>query len=225
MGKGRGARNDDSPLSHAVLRDELLKLKSDLIDELAPIISQAVSGHVKQLEEKIALQQKEIDTLKHIVLKAENDKLQAVRKELAPNLVIRGLSDNDSETTDELGEKVRNVLNFLDADVNIVAFRRVGKRLVNKTRIVKVVTGSVHERNAALRKSKLLRNSPQFDQVFVDSDKCFLDRKEHERLRKRMKLLRNECPDKSVRLFRGKLLVNDDEVDNAEPLQHLLLPE
>ena len=226
MAKGRGARacNDDSPLSHSALKDELLKLKCDLKDELALIISNAVSGHVKQLEEKIAHQQ-EIDNLKRYVWNSEKDKLQAIRKELAPNLVISGLSESDFETSEELGEKVGKVLNFLDADLNKSTFRWVGRRVENKTRIVKVITGSVHERNRVLSKSRLLRNNPQFDKVYVDSDKCFLDRKELARLRGRARVLRNERPNSSVRLFRDKLFVEDDEVDHAEPLRHVLPAE
>ena len=226
MAKGRGARacNDDSPLSHSALKDELLKLKCDLKDELALIISNAVSGHMKQLEEKIAHQQ-EIDNLKRYVWNSEKDKLQAIRKELAPNLVISGLSESDFETSEELGEKVGKVLNFLDADLNKSTFRWVGRRVENKTRIVKVITGSVHERNRVLSKSRLLRNNPQFDKVYVDSDKCFLDRKELARLRGRARVLRNERPNSSVRLFRDKLFVEDDEVDHAEPLRHVLPAE
>ena len=227
MAKGRGARacNDDSPLSHSALKDELLKLKCDLKDELALIISNAVSGHVKQLEEKIAHQQKEIDNLKRYVWNSEKDKLQAIRKELASNLVISGPSESDFENSEELGGKVGKVLNFLDADLNKSTFRRVGRRVENKTRIVKVITGSVHERNRVLSKSRLLRNNPQFDKVYVDSDKCFLDRKELARLRGRARVLRNERPNSSVRLFRDKLFVDDDEVDHAEPLRHVLPAE
>lgn len=228
MGKGRaGCRNDsaDSPLSHAMFKDELSKLKRELLEELGQVISQTVSCHISKLEQKIAQQQKEIDSLRQVVLRGEIDKLQAARKELAPNLVIRGLTDGDTESNDELQEKVNNVVHFLDAGVEIISFCRVGRRLANNARIVKVVTRSVHERNAVLKKCKLLRGRPEFTDVYIDSDKCFLDRRENDRLRKKVKLLRSENPNKQVRLFKGKILVDGDEVDHAEPLRHLLPTE
>jgi len=220
-GKSRKAskREDSPPPSHSAIISEFEKFKSELRGDLMRTVSDAVRREFRNLEEKIEQQQLEIDSLKRIVRDNERDKLMSARMSLASNFVIRGISENRDEKKMELESKVEGVLKALDVHIPLKSVTRVGKQTENGPRIVKVVTEDINHRNAVLIRAKKLRNLPTFRNVYLDSDKCLLDRREDARLRKRMKLLKHDSPTSDIKIFKGLLLVDDVEVDRFDPLR------
>ena len=223
MGKSRRAtqHDDDSPVSHNALILELDKLKSELKSDLIQIVSNVVNKHIRMLEDRVDQQESEISALKQIILDNEREKLKVTRSELVRNFVIRGLDEPKEEKKTELDDKVKDVMNTLDVKFNPISIQRVGKRVDGKPRTIKVVTQSVDDRNAVLKRSRQLRQNSSFKQVYLDSDKCFLDRREDARLRKQLRQWKQQNPTATVKIFRGKLLVDDVEVDHADPVKHI----
>ena len=225
MGKTKRAidKTDDSPLTLTAFKEEIENFKEKFMAEMTQIISQTMKKHLHELEGKIARQQEEINALKRVVQSAETEKLKTVRRELAPNLIIRGLYENDGETSEALKDRVNDLFVTLETDVvvHVKSIHRVGKRSDSRPRMVKVVTGGVTERNAVLKKGSLLRQHRKFQHVFVDSDKCWLDRRENQILRRTAKLLRGSHPSSEVNILRGILFLDNEEVDRADPIQNL----
>ena len=87
--------------------------------------------------------------------------------------------------------------------------------------MVKVVASSVGQRNNILKKARLLRRNEKFRRIYLDSDKCFWDRKEGAWLRQKAKTLRTKNPGMSVRIQKGKLLLEGEEVDRENPIRFL----
>lgn len=154
-----------SYLTESSLQKHLQSFKTELKNEIAEIItnelkreiaeqvSVALSGVVETLNKKIENQQREIDELRGCIVRSEKDKLHVARRELAPNLVIREVPEAENEMRAETEEKVRSLLEKMEvADHSgLVRVERIGKRLEDKTsRIIRVVTKSVQERNNIL---------------------------------------------------------------------------
>jgi hypothetical protein len=88
-----------------------------------------------------------------------------------------------------------------------------------KVRPIKLTFSTQTERNHILQESNKLKTLPE--NVFMTTDKCLLDQKEDFRLRQSVKLLKKDNPLSKVIIKRGKLYVDDEEVDKEDPLKHL----
>ena len=90
------------------------------------------------------------------------EKLHAARRELAPNLILRGVPEVENEARAETEGKVRSLLEKMEMDHSgLLHIERVGKRLEGKSsRIIRVMTKGVQERNSILAKHRNLRLSP-----------------------------------------------------------------
>ena len=94
--------------------------------------------------------------------------------------------------------------------------------MAEKPRLVRVRLSSAEERNELLKESSKLKNG-QFKHVFINAERPYLDRKEALRLRREMLRLRNENPNDSIRIQKGKLYVGTNVVDEERPLNHLFI--
>ena len=179
---------------------------------------------LKKLTAEYALvkeQEDDIQRLRSFIIKKEQESLTQKRRELSSNITISGLNEPEDEEQDELMSKINKLMNDISAQIEIVAAFRLGKRTDHRPRLIKVITASQQYRNEILRKAKFLKGDSRYKNVFINRDRCLIDRKENTRLRKVLKTLRVDFPDKKVVLRNGKVTVDDEIVDRESPLSHL----
>lgn len=219
----RTTRSNSQSMNFSLVDIENLILSSEnrLTEHL-----DALKIEIQVLHNKVREQQQEIDTLKSCLVDAEKRRLADDRRARARNLVIRGLEEQDEEDSDDLIKSVRDVFRAVDVDdeeIQIKDVERIGKSTGTQYRLVKVVLSNVSQRNALLEKARLLRGKTNYNSIYFDCDRSFWDRKENARIRHRAKVLRAQNPEKSVRIHRGRLLLDGSEVDREDPLR-LIFP-
>ena len=167
------------------------------------------------------------------MIKKEEELLKEKRKELSSNFVITGLKEPENETTEGLQETVEELLEAVDCKVGIQSLMRIGKvvgdGLTNhrlnasgrRPRLVKVITKGQDERNKVLKKVKALAKIDRYKNIFINPDRCRLDRMENSRLRKVVKDLRSKYPHKRVVFYKGEVLVDGEVADYEKPLCHV----
>ena len=187
-------------------------------------VTDRLEGALKEihlLNDRITHQQEEIKQLKAALIDAEKRWLADDRRDRARNIIIRGLQEDEEEDSEDLEGSVDEIFQALDVDEGVKSAERIGKPGQDRPRLVKVVASSVGQRNTILKKARLLRTNDKFRGIYLDSDKCFWDRKEGARLRQRAGTLRDENPGKSVKIYKGKLLLEWKEADRENPLRFL----
>lgn len=207
------------------LRNDIERFKNDLRKDLAEIVATAVSRELGELRSKLKEQEVMIEQLRKAVINGERQRLYEERRKLSSNVVIRGVPESTGETASAMCEKVKDIFRELESDFPLKSVQRIGKKrdsVDSPPRLIKVTLEDSEQRNEVLKKSKSLRGKEKYSRVYLDSDKTFLDRKEGARMRMRLKELRSCYPTSSVQISRGKLYVNDVEMDHEEPLRHLL---
>ena len=230
MTKGRRTRIETDPaacsgtdaLTLSTLRAELTSFKNSLREEIIKDVNSLIAEKFNELNNKILEQENEIALLKSHLMESERQCLRRPREELASYVVIVGITEEDNETTGQLTTKVENVFKALDVtDVGVhdCSITRVDRP--NGKRVIKVTTKSREHRRLLLSNARSLRKYPVFHGVYVEADRCFLDRQESARLRHKAKTLRSDFPDSEVRLTRGRLLLNGEEIDREDPLKQL----
>ena len=98
---------------------------------------------------------------------------------------------------------------------------RLGKFGATGPRPIKIITSSREERNRLLQLSRDNRDKTFMKNVYFDSDKCALDRKEAARLRERARTLRQEHPEKKIFIKKGQLYCDSSVVDHEDPLRDM----
>lgn len=222
----RGSKDEEREaatggLTSDILRQELTNFKKELKEEITTTVRAAVSMELRELQQKVVQQQKEIDVLKKYIINLELSKLKDMRRSLSSNVILRGVPEEENESEGVLMEKVQDVCDAMSSSVKITQVERVGKKSQDRPRPIRAITGSRDERNSLLQKSRSLRNDSTFQNVYLDTDKCYLDRKESTRIRLKAKQLRLQNPLAIVKIRKGILLVDDEIVDAENPLNHV----
>ena len=138
--------------------------------------------------------------------------------------MVSGLSENNlSDNGDDLGsdaEKVQRLFEVMDLDratissVETLEMTRIGQQNESMTRLLKVDVNSEATRDKILEKAKELKNKNElWKKVYVKKDVHIVYAKENQRLNNRRKDLREQNPNKDIKIFNGKLLVDDRVVD------------
>lgn len=205
-----------------VFRAEILSFRSSFEQQVKETIRQSIQSEFEELKAEIQRQKQEIDSLKKVIITLEERRLNDARKELSCNIVIRGISEFDDETESATLDKVNEILKHPFPDIKTIKAERIGRNNVNnsRNRAIKVKLESRKMRNTVLRNARNYRES-SLKNIFIDADRTFLDRKESYRLRQKMKDLRTQFPTKNIRIERGTLKMDDDDIDFEYPLRHL----
>ena len=222
MANGRrkhGKDDDDVPLTLQHFREEISRMKEELRTNIVNDVIKVLKEEINDMKEKIAVHDKDIENIKSYVINLESERLRMERKALVNNIVVKGLPEDPDETVLVTESKVNNLLSAMNVDVKILMAERVGNK--GKSRLIKIITGSRHDRNTILTNSKQLQNNVHYQNVYLSADRPFLDRKEAARLRVRRKELAQQHPQANVRIRRGKLFLNDEEIDKEYPLRQL----
>ena len=216
----------DNDQLRAIIREEFEKIRKDFQSELIDSIKDAVTSEFTKLNEKICEQQKRIECLEKALLHCEYSRLLDKRRENACNLILSGLPESEEENDADTEGKTTDILQRINVDAasRIVSAVRIGRKNDHRPRKIKIVTKSLQDRNSFLRNSRLLLNANAGaggPNLYLDTDRPLLDRKEAARLRAKAKKLRSECPGKVIKIFKDKLLVDGSVVDIEQPLRHI----
>lgn len=226
---------DDSHISNLIreeikksFREELDNLRKVIHQELSEVVSKAVREEFttlrKQIDEqnnRIQEQSEQLSKLQDAFIKSEEQKLKAHRNELACNLIIRGVAEFLHEDKQKTMSVASELLSTVCSNIKLVKAERIGKPHHERPRIIKVTVGSKEIRNTILREARNKRETT-FKDIYLDADRTPLDQKESYRLRQKQRDLRAQYPNSNIIIRRGKLLVDDTEVDCEQPLRHIL---
>ena len=141
------------------------------------------------------------------------------------NIIVAGLHEGDI-MDDDVGElkgekkKVERLLKVMDVEAEVLAgidtyeYTRIGQIKDNATRLVKVNVQSKETRDKILEKAPSLKDKNElWKKVYVKKDVHPVYSKETSRIYKKMKLLKEQNPEKEVKIFEGKLMMDGKVID------------
>ena len=200
---------------------------SDKLDKLEHYITTNVEAQNAKLELlKAHVKEKEqtIETMSQIIINMQTSLNKIDSDKRITNIMVAGLSENVvKHNNDELSndaEKLERMLQVMDIDVQTLGlvetfeFSRIGQENDTMTRLLKVNVKSKATRDKILEKAKELKNKDDpWKRVYVKKDVHFVYAKENQRLNNRRKELRDQNPEKDIKIHNGKLLIDDCVVD------------
>lgn len=203
--------------------DRILNTVMDRLDNISNQLNDMKEAirNIKTVQQK---HEGEIEKVKEYIFESEKRKLHDVRRELSANIIMYGIPETPDSHQDDDDQKVQEIVDIVtDGEYSIdTPSIRIGRKFHNKSRPIKITTKSRADRNKLLQKAREKRNHPNLKDIYLDSDKCYADRKEMMRLKGKLKALREQNPNKNCYISRGKLFVEHQEVDQENPLQHIL---
>ena len=153
------------------------------------------------------------------------------------NIIVAGLHEGDIKD-DDVGElkgekkKIERLLKVMDVEAKVLAgidytlwidyyvltttyeYTRIGQIKDNATRLVKVNVQSKETRDKILEKAPSLKDKNElWKKVYVKKDVHPVYSKETSRIYKKMKLLKEKNPEKEVKIFEGKLMMDGKVID------------
>ena len=127
------------------------------------------------------------------------------RERRRPNLIVAGLQEKENGTLEERkkwdAEKVDDLIEELcDFENSVVSsVFRIGKMNSSGPRLLKVICCDVDSKRSILCKSKELRNSTDFKNVYLNPDFTPKQQKENKRLRQELKARRDRGEEVTIR--------------------------
>lgn len=163
-------------------------------------------------------QENEIVRLKQSISMQENLSCDDVEAEIEDrikrksNLIIRGLPEPVGDNLEEVQKLNEDSLSELLKCMNIESvppfeLKRIGKKMNDRPRLLKVQFSATSDRDLVLRKSKHLRGT-KFKNVYVDQDRTLKQQKEHQALIAELKVRRSMNEDVVIR--GNKVVLRDD---------------
>lgn len=170
---------------------------------------------------RVESQEEDLNQIKRFLLDKEKENLRVKRNELSANFMVSGIEEAENETPEMLKHSVKELTRDMNVEVTIESAVRVGKANGRRPRLIRVVTKTKNERNQVLKNSKSLKDIPCRKNIFINPDRCYLDRIENSRLRKVMRDLKEAYPMRRIVLYKGKVLMDGEVVDFEKPLNHV----
>lgn len=222
-GRRKQSKDDeDVPLTLELFRDEISRMKEELRAGIVKDVLKVLKEEITVMKEQIESHDNDIEQIKSYIVNLETHRLKEERKALGNNVVIRGLTETKDETAQVTEAKVHELLNSINANINSFSkVERIGSNNNNNCRLIKVTANCRDDRNTILSKAKLLHKSNEYKRVFLNADRPLLDRKEAARLRALRKEITAQNPHANVKIERGKLFLDNAEIDKERPLRHL----
>ena len=175
------------------LRDEITALMPSIQEDIKDAVSKSIHDELSKLKQRMLQQENEIHALKRLVVQSEERRLKEQRKSLISNIVMKGVAEESEESHDMTKRTTQRLLQSVLADVEVIKVERIGPNINRQPRMIKVELKTSDMRNKILRTAKNHRES-ELKGIFIDADRTYLDRKEGNRLRHRMKELRTQHP-------------------------------
>lgn len=225
----KGSNHEAIDFSHLDEDNLRSKTKTQLIDALMRVsqkkdtISNANDVILNQMNEKLDLLlednkilQKRITSLEKIAMKqsAQIENLERINRR--PNIIIHGL-DEQKDVKSVFTEICDAIDVNLDWETDVSDFTRLGKKVMNKARPVRLVMARFTKKSEILQKSKNLRDT-EYDRFFISSDLTPYQQMENKRLRDRKREEMNNPKNRGKRVFisKGSLYVDDVVIDSFQ---------
>ena len=190
----------------------------DLFDADIARLQDTYSSRCEQQEQKIKSLEQEIDTMKL----QQNEQLDTINRleyrMSKTNLIFHGVSEKNNIGIKETVESILSSNLKLDGNVRLLHAFQVGKPgngfTSKKTRPVKVVFASIHDRDIVWNRKKQLKGTG----IFIDEDLPYGYRLKRKVFYPYVKLARNNPSVKKVYMTENKIIINDKSYDNVADL-------
>ena len=188
----------------------------------------AYDSKIALLETDVMEKQVKIDTLTQIIVNMQSSLNHIDSGKRVNNIIISGLTEGDIEYNEFLlttnADKVKCLLEVLgvgptNEQLNTFGISRIGQPRSNQTRLIKLNVKSKDIRKIILEKAPSLKNyEVSWNKVYLKKDLHPVFIKENQKIRKseihkKMKLLKEQNTEKSVKIVKGYLMVDDVIVD------------
>ena len=209
------------------LLDIFKSLMSPIEQKLEQLTKRSSSQDAKiaLLEANIKEKDTTIATMTDIIVNIQSSLNRIDANTRNNNIIISGLTEEDI-VGDDVGElrtdkeKIQTLFEIMDVGTDVLAstdefeYTRIGQIRDNSTRLVKVNVRSKITRDKILDKSPSLKGKSElWKKIYVKKDVHPVYSKETSRVYRKMKNLKEQNPDKDVKIQDGKLLVDGKMVD------------
>ena len=187
--------------------------------------SSSQEAKISLLEANIKEKDTAIATMTDIIINMQSSLNRIDSNTRNNNIIVSGLQE-ESIVDDVAGElrsdkdkihclfEVMNVGEDVLGDLDNFEISRIGQSKENTTRLVKVNVKSKTTRDSILEKAPSLKGKhEQWKRVYVKKDVHPVYSKETSRIYRKMKTLKEENPDKEVKIQDGKLLLEGKMID------------
>ena len=209
------------------LVDIFKALMNPIEQKLEVISKRAMSQDAKitLLEANIKEKDTTIATMTDIIVNMQSS-LNRIDADIRnTNIIVAGLHEDDIIDND-VGElkgekaKIKRLLKVMDVGTEILAgvdtyeYTRIGQIKDNVTRLVKVNVKSKVTRDKILEKAPSLKDKNElWKKIYVKKDVHPVYSKETSRIYRKMKKLKEENPEKEVKILEGKLMMDGKVID------------
>ena len=189
---------------------EIIKMKQDKLDS----VENVVKSEIKSWAEVVNKNTNQSKALSSKVVK-EAVKAANAEDERSRNLIIYGVPDEASEESDIA--IVQHVVSVIEITENLKKcavppksqMYRIGNKMANKTRPIKVVMRSAEDVQSVLKNAGKLKSDHLYGRVYVAPDRTKEERLAHSKLVNEMKELIKSNPSKHYIIRGGKVIMVD----------------
>jgi hypothetical protein len=208
------------------------RLKTFIKSEIASIIEK-----VDNIEKKLSCVQTEcirlggeVESIKKIISDQQLAIESHEQKLRSNNIIVHNIPEDvvvvniySGQIRDD-SEKIMSLCRLANIDIALDSFSsvsRLGKRLPDKTRPLKITLKHVNEKYKFFNARKTLTNDPTIKQAFksniyINADSSPLMRREEYRLRQKLKNLKLSNPNSSVYIRSGSLYLDGSVTDKLD---------
>ena len=193
--------NTSSSVTLPEMKTLIDKMKKNILDTLMTEVDKQTSlvkelvkkvedlnGRNAQLEERCLKLEDDMKTVATSIFEELDDRGRRKR-----NLIISGIPESTEGTAKERKEadreKVKSILYKLSLEEGDIVARqnRIGRVNEGRNRLLKIVCHGEESKFAVLRRSKVLRDSAKFQNIYINADLTSMQRNERKRLRDEFK--------------------------------------
>lgn len=197
-------QNQTAEIVNSLTRE--IKDLKQTIDALVKRVD-IVDGRVDKLEERNACLEKRC----HQLEKKSNQSAMSFLDEMEDRLrrrkclVISGVPEQTEGTVHSRSEADKQKVQVMLQDLcgisepRISRIHRIGSQQQDKARLIRLVLENENDAKNILQKAKQLRDSPQYDRIFINPDLTPFQREIYKKLREELKRRRNSAEDVVIR--------------------------
>ena len=122
------------------LKNDFFQFKKEFKQEITKSMETIAEQMIAPLQEKIEIQEKELEVLRKAVINRERNILREERIKLSTSLVISGIKESRNEKPSETRKIVEDLLNSVESEVEVLSAERVGRFDGKYPRLIKIKT-------------------------------------------------------------------------------------
>ena len=219
-----------------LLRESEERLKTFIEDRFNTLTEKLtkIESALSAVQTECARLDSEITVIRDTICKQQLQIEASERKLREKNLIVHNIPEVDVDTSTEQlrndNEKVMHICRMADIDVkneDIVAVRRLGKRISGKCRPLKIELSKSDHKYKFLNKRKDVIGNKNLltdfkNKVFINPDNSYFVQLEEQRLRKHLAQLKNDFPSRPSYIKSGVLYHEGSVVDKVDVRNQLM---